>query len=38
VRENLVVVGFGSMELKDVKNPFAELNRRVQVTNLEGGR
>jgi outer membrane protein OmpA-like peptidoglycan-associated protein len=32
---DLVTVGYGKTKLKDAANPFSEVNRRVQVVNLE---
>jgi outer membrane protein OmpA-like peptidoglycan-associated protein len=32
---DLVTVGYGKSKLKDPANPFAEVNRRVQVVNME---
>ena len=32
---NLVTVGYGKTKLKDPSNPLAEVNRRVQVVNME---
>jgi flagellar motor protein MotB len=32
---DLVTVGYGKSKLKDPSNPFAEVNRRVQVVNME---
>ena len=33
--EGLVTAGYGKEQLKDVANPLAGENRRVQITNLE---
>jgi outer membrane protein OmpA-like peptidoglycan-associated protein len=32
---DLVTVGYGKTKLKDTANPFSEVNRRVQVVNME---
>ena len=32
---NLVTVGYGKSKLKDPSRPLAEVNRRVQVVNME---
>jgi hypothetical protein len=32
---DLVTVGYGKSKLKDPNNPLAEVNRRVQVVNME---
>ena len=32
---DLVTVGYGKSKLKDPSNPLAEINRRVQVVNME---
>jgi outer membrane protein OmpA-like peptidoglycan-associated protein len=36
--DKLVVAGYGSGDLKDLKNPFADENRRVQIVNLVDSR
>ncbi|MGH6716659.1 MAG: OmpA family protein, partial [Bradyrhizobium sp.] len=32
---DLITVGYGETRLKDPSHPFAEVNRRVQVVNME---